>query len=113
MTFSTSQKSGVTILRLSGNLLGGPDAGALKTRLLELAEAGKKKIVLDLREVEFMNSSGLAMLINSMTTIRNAGGDLKLANASSKISALITVTRLGSVLESYPSVEEAVAAVRK
>jgi hypothetical protein len=48
-----------------------------------------------------------------MTTVRNSGGDLKLANASAKIGALITVTRLGSVLQSYPSVEEAIAAVRK
>jgi anti-sigma B factor antagonist len=113
MMFTATQQSGVTIIRLSGNLLGGPDAGALKTKLHELVEAGKTRVVLDLREVEFMNSSGLAMLINAMTTVRNSGGDLKLANASAKIGALITVTRLGSVLQSYPSVEEAVAAVRK
>ncbi len=111
MTFTTTQQGGVTILRLSGNLLGGPDAGALKTALIKLVEAGKNRVVLDLREVEFMNSSGLAMLINSMTTVRTSGGDLKLANASVKIGALITVTRLGSVLQNYPSVEEAVAAL--
>jgi anti-sigma B factor antagonist len=113
MKFTSSQQSGVTILRLAGSLLGGPDAGALKTRLGELVEAGKNRVVLDLREVEFMNSSGLAMLINTMTTVRNSGGDLKLANASAKIGALITVTRLASVLQTYPSVEEAVAALKK
>lgn len=112
MKFTMSHQAGVTVLRLSGSLLGGPDAGLLKSRLVDLIGAGKTRIVLDLREVEFMNSSGLAMLINSLTAVRNGGGDLKLANASAKISTLITVTRLTDVLQSYPSVEEAVAALK-
>lgn len=112
MKFTSSQQSGVTVLRLSGNLLGGPDAGLLKDRLVALIGAGKTRVVLDLREVEFMNSSGLAMLINSLTTVRNSGGDLKLANASPKIATLITVTRLTDLLQSFPTVEDAVAALK-
>jgi anti-sigma B factor antagonist len=113
MKFTSTQHSGVTVLHLSGSLLGGPDAGTLKARLGKLVEEGKKHVVLDLGEVEFMNSSGLAMLINSLTMVRNSGGDLKLANVSAKIGALITITRLASVLQTCPTVKDAVAALKK
>ncbi len=113
MKFTITQQGGVTIIRLSGSLLGGPDAGVLKNKLHELLEAGRKNVVLDLREVEFMNSSGLAMLINSLTTTKSSGGDLRLANASEKILTLIKVTKLSSVFQTFESVEDAVATFRK
>jgi anti-sigma B factor antagonist len=78
-----------------------------------MLEEGRKQIVIDLEKVGFMNSSGLGILIGGVGMLKGAGGGLRLANASPKIASLITIARLGSVLETYPSVKEAVASFKK
>ncbi len=86
---------------------GGPDATILNTRLHELLEAGKKQIVLDLSHVKVMNSSGLGLLIGGVSAVKNAGGRLTLAGASAKLSAVFTISKLGPLLELYPTVDAA------
>ena len=112
MKLKTSHRGAVTVIELDGNLLGGPDAAVLKNKLHELIEAGKNRVVVDLKGIEFMNSSGLAMLISGLTTIRDSGGDLKIANASEKIVTVIKVTKLGAMFQNHPTVEAAVDALR-
>ncbi len=112
MKFSTTQQGAVSVIALDGNLMGGPDATALNDRLHEMLEAGKKQIVIDLKNVGFMNSSGLGILIGGAGMLKGAGGGLRLANASPKIASLITIARLGQVLETYPSVQEAVSSFK-
>ncbi len=107
MKFSTKEIAGCTVIKLEGNVLGGPDAAELNNSLHKLVEAKKKKIVIDLSDVPFMNSSGLGMLIGSVTTMRNAGGDLKLAGASAKIKNILSVTKLLNVFELYATAKEA------
>jgi len=68
--------------------------------------------VVDLGEVKFMNSSGLGMLIGALTTVRNAGGNLKLARASDKIEQLLVVTKLVTVFEHFDAVDEALASFK-
>jgi anti-sigma B factor antagonist len=109
MNFTTSQRGAVTVIGLQGNLMGGPDASALNSSLHELVAKGTTKVVLDLRDVQFMNSSGLGILIGGASTLKTAGGGLAIAGASEKILALITITRLGKVLATYPTVDAAVA----
>lgn len=113
MTLSTVTRGEVTVIALTGNLMGGPDASALNTALHELVDGGKKYIVLDLGGVQFMNSSGLGLLIGSASLLKTAGGALRIACASEKILALIRITKLGSIFESYPSVEDAAASFKK
>ena len=108
MKYTKSQSGSVTVIHLDGNLMGGPDATTLNGTLHELVDAGTKRVVLDMKGVEFMNSSGLGLLIGGASLMKNAGGGLKLANASPKIAALIKITRLGPVFESFDSVNEAV-----
>jgi anti-sigma B factor antagonist len=109
MKFKTAQHGTVTVISLEGNLMGGPDAGTLNNKLHDLIDKGKKQIVLDMKGVKFINSSGLGLLIGSVTTMKNAGGSLKLANTSQKIAALITISKLEPVFERYDSVKAAVA----
>ena len=113
MKFTTAQQGNVTVIELEGNLMGGPDASTLNNKLHELVEAGKKQVVIDMTGVQFMNSSGLGLLIGGVSTMKNAGGGLKLANASEKISALFKITKLSSVFDSYPTVEAAVDSFKK
>ena len=64
-------------------------------------------MVVDLSKVKFMNSSGLGMLISAMTTMRNAGGDLRLANVADRIQSLLVITKLITVFKHFDSVEAA------
>lgn len=93
--------------------MGGPDASTLNDKLVELIEGKKKHVIVDLKGVSVINSSGLGMLIKSVSTMKGAGGGLKIANASDKILELIKITRLSGVLETFGSVDEAAAAFKK
>ena len=112
MKLKTKDVNDATVIELKGNVMGGPDATALNDEIHKLIEAGKKKIVIDLGEVKFMNSSGLGMLIGSLTTVRNAGGDLKIARASDKIESLLIVTKLITVFDHHETINGAVAAFK-
>lgn len=109
MTFTTDQRGPVTVIHLDGNLMGGPDASTLNEQLNALVDAGKTSVVIDLGGVQFMNSSGLGLLIGGVTALKNAGGALKIAAASQKIAELFRITRLTSFLENHPTVDAAVA----
>ena len=108
MKFTTKESKGITIIELSGNVLGGPDASTLNSQLRSLLESKKKKVVVDLAEVSFINSSGLGMLIGGLTTMKNGGGELKLARASEKIKHLLDMTKLSGVFDVHDSVPSAV-----
>jgi len=108
MKLNEKNVADIVILELSGKIMGGPDASLLNDKLHELVEAGKIKVVVDLGKVNWMNSSGLGILIGAMTTIKNNNGELKLANVTERIKSLFIITKLITVFESFESVEEAV-----
>jgi anti-sigma B factor antagonist len=108
MKSNTKDVGGVTVIKLEGSVLGGPDAAELNNTLHKLVESKKKKIVIDLGDVSLMNSSGLGMLIAGVTTIRSAGGELKLAAASEKVLNLLKVTKLLSIFEHHATVKGAI-----
>jgi anti-sigma B factor antagonist len=95
------------IISLDGKLMGGPFGEEMNKTLHNLLDEGKKRVVVDLSKVGFVNSSGLGILISGLTTMRNGGGDLKLAGISSKIDGLLSITKLNQIFEQHPSVEEA------
>ncbi len=99
--------NGVTVLTIHGKILMGDDI-AVKKKIDDLVSKGVKDIVLDLAEVPYIDSSGLGELIRCYTTMRKAGGNLKLANLTDKIVDLLTITKLVTVFDYYKSVELAV-----
>ncbi|MEI7812205.1 MAG: STAS domain-containing protein [Ignavibacteria bacterium] len=108
MRIKTTEQYGAVIIELKGNITGGSEAQELSDLLHKLIEEKKIYIVADLADVKFMNSSGLGMLISAYTTIKNGGGNFKLANATEKIYSLLMITKLVTIFENYDSVEEAV-----
>lgn len=108
MSFNVSERYNCVIIEFKGNVMGGPDTVNLNEKLHELIDDGKKNIVVDLGKVRFMNSSGLGMLIGALTTMRKAGGDLRIANATDKIESLLVITKLITVFKHFKSVDEAV-----
>lgn len=109
MNLTTHDIGPVSVLTLDGTMLGGPDAAEINNTLHKLIDAKKKKIVIDLGAVSLMNSSGLGILIAGITTMRNAGGDLKLAAVSPKVMNLLTITKLVNVFEIFDTVKKAVS----
>jgi anti-sigma B factor antagonist len=108
MNFKVSERYNCVVIEFKGNVMGGPDAVRLNEQLHELIEKDQTNIVAGLGKVKFMNSSGLGMLIGGLTTMRKAGGDLRIANATDKIESLLVVTKLITVFKHFKSVDEAV-----
>jgi anti-sigma B factor antagonist len=113
MRLKTKELNDVVVIEVKGNMMGGPDSQKFRDLLHKLVDEGKNKVVVDLKNVKFINSAGLGTLISGLTTMRNAGGDLKIANPTEKIESLLMITRLIKVFESYRSVDEAVESFNK
>ena len=108
MKLTEREQDGVIVLEPKGKIMGGPDASLLHDKLYEFIEQDKKKFVVDLKEVEWMNSTGLGIIISGFTTLRNSDGTLKLANVTEKIASLLEITKLQGVFEAFNSVDEAI-----
>lgn len=111
MKLHAIERSGVTVISPEGNILGGPEASALNDELHKLIDQGKDKVVIDLSNVSLMNSSGLGLLIGAFTTMKNAGGMLKLAGANDKVQGLIEISKLTSIFPSHHTVDDAVSSL--
>jgi len=108
MRLTDREQDGVVVLEPKGKIMGGPDASLLHDKLYEFIEKDKKQVVVDLSQVDWMNSTGLGILISGYTTLRNTEGELKLANVTDKIQSLLTITKLVTVFEAYDTVDEAI-----
>ena len=95
----TRQVGDVTIIDISGRISVGEGNVMLREMVRGLADEGKKKIVLNLSEVTYVDSSGLGELVKAHTTTRNKGGQLKLANLNKRVHDLLQMTRLSTVFD--------------
>ncbi|NOZ62280.1 MAG: STAS domain-containing protein [Calditrichaeota bacterium] len=109
MTLNEKEIQDVVVLELSGKVMGGPDASAFRQRLHSLVDERKTKVIADLSDVSWMNSSGLGILIGGLTTLKNNGGDLKLVGVTGKIESLLIITKLIKIFDSFNTIEEAVS----
>ena len=112
MKLKAKEIKGVTVIELDGSVVGGPDASALNEFLHKLVSEEKNHVVIDLKSVSFINSSGLGMLIGGLTTIRHSGGELKLARASKKVENLLEMTKLLKVFDLHKNVNSAIASFK-
>lgn len=109
MSINIQEKYQATVIQIKGKFLGSVDGSELKQHLDDLKQAGKTNVVIDLGETDFMDSSGIGALIAGLTSMRKAGGDVRLANMEKRIQGLFVMTRLlGPVFENYESVDEAI-----
>ena len=91
--------SHVSIVDVHGRIVLGDEIGTLRDAVHDLVAKGKKKIVLNLAEVDYIDSSGVGELVGSYTTVRNAGGELKLLNLTQKVHDILNVTKLYTVFD--------------
>lgn len=109
LSFTAREVRGVTVVDLGGRIVHGEVSKALRERVKALLAEKKTRLVLNLREVNFIDSSGAGALVACFTSARAVGGDLRLANINRHFREFLEMTRLGNMLDVFNSVEEAVA----
>jgi anti-sigma B factor antagonist len=102
------QVKDVSILDLNGKIQIGEGDEALRNAVARLVQAGKKKILLNLAEVPYVDSAGLGEIVRCYTTVSREGGRLKLVNLTKKLQDLLSITKLLTVFETYDSEEQGV-----
>jgi anti-sigma B factor antagonist len=106
------EKDGVTILELKGTITLGSGDVNMRDKIKELLTQDHKKIIIDLGEVSFMDSTGLGELVAAYTTARHQQATLKLAQLTKKIKDLLSITQLAAVFETYETLDEAIASFK-
>ena len=96
---STRQVEDVTVVDVSGRITLGEETSALRQAVRDLISQGKKKIVLNLAEVSYIDSSGVGELVACYTAARNQGGEMKLLNLTKKVHDLLQVTKLYTIFD--------------
>ena len=99
MKITTRQVDGVTILDLSGRITLGEGSVQLRDAVRDLLAKGSKLILLNLADVNYIDSSGIGELVSAYTTVRNQGGELKLLNLTKKVHDLLQITKLYTVFD--------------
>jgi anti-sigma B factor antagonist len=110
MPFNTKQQDDIVIIEIIGKFLGSIDGPAFKEELDKHKTAGVKKVIVDLEKTDLMDSTGIGTLIAGLTSMKNAGGDMRLANLKKRIRNIFLMTRLlGPVFDDYESLDGAIA----
>ncbi len=99
----------VAVLTVTGTLMSGPEVAPFHDHVKQLVERGINRIVVDLSKPAWCGSAMLGVLVASLSTVRNAGGDLRLAGIRERIRSLFVVTQLAEVFQTADTVDRAVA----
>ena len=109
MQVATRQVGDVVVLDVSGRITVGEGNIALRELVRDLADQGHKRVVLNLSQVQYVDSSGVGELVKTHTTVRNQGGQMKLASLSQRVSDLLHMTRLSTVFDIHNDEASALA----
>jgi anti-sigma B factor antagonist len=105
---SNRQVGDVTVVDATGRITLGEGASTLRDSMRDLAAKGNKKLLLNLSEVSYIDSSGIGEMVSSYTTITNHGGQLKLLGLSKRVKDLLQITKLYTVFEVFDDEASAV-----
>ena len=106
---NTRQVGDVTVIDVAGRITLGEGSSALRDALRELVGKNQKKLLLNLGEVSYIDSSGIGELVSGFTTVTNSGGNLKLLNLNKRVKDLLQITKLYTVFDVH---EDEAGAVR-
>jgi anti-sigma B factor antagonist len=102
------EREGIVILDLKGRLVVGESIAGLRERIREMCDAGHMNVILNLEGVDYIDSTGLGGLVISYTTLKKAGGALKVVNLSKRTIELLVLTKLSTVFEMFDNEQDAV-----
>ena len=106
---NTRQVGDVSVLDISGRITLGEGSSALRDALRDVVSKGQKKILLNLGEVSYIDSSGIGELVSGFTTVTNSGGQLRLLGLNKRVKDLLQITKLYTVFDVH---EDEASAVR-
>jgi anti-sigma B factor antagonist len=106
---SSRQVGDVTVIDVAGRITLGEGSSALRDALRELVGKNQKKILLNLGDVSYIDSSGIGELVSGFTTVTNSGGNLKLLNLNKRVKDLLQITKLYTVFDVH---EDEAGAIR-
>ena len=106
---STRQVGNVTVIDVAGRITLGEGSSALRETLRDLVAKNQTKILLNLADVTYIDSSGIGELVSGYTTVTNTGGSLKLLNLNKRVKDLLQITKLYTVFGVH---EDEAAAIR-
>jgi anti-sigma B factor antagonist len=101
LELNTRQAGDVTVMDVSGRVTLGEGASALRNAIRALAREGHQKILLNFSDVNYIDSSGLGVLVSAFATLTNQGGQLKLLNVMARVKDLLLITKLYTVFEVF------------
>ena len=104
--------SGVTVVEIEGRIVLGEESNSFREKVKGLLSAGKKKIVLNLQNVSYIDSAGLGTLVATFHSARSQGATLKLANLGAKFKEVLQVTKLMTVFDTYDNEAMAVSSFK-
>jgi anti-sigma B factor antagonist len=110
MRASTRQVGTVTVVDISGRIELGEGSSVLRNTVKDLVAKGQKNILLNLGEVNYIDSAGVGELVSAFTSVRNQGGELKLLNLTKKVHDLLQITKLYTVFDVHDDEPSALAA---
>jgi anti-sigma B factor antagonist len=113
MKASTRQVDGITVVDLSGRITLGEGSVVLRDTVRDLLAKGDRKMLLNLDEVTYIDSSGIGELVSAFTTVRNQGGELKLLNLTKKVHDLLQITKLYTVFDVKDDEAVAISSFKK
>ncbi len=102
------ERDGVVILDLAGKLMGGPESDPLREAFRRLIDGGTRKLIVNLRGVPWMNSSGLGVLLAAFIQARKQGGEVKFVGLQDRVQGILTTTKLVTMIETWEDEEAAV-----
>ncbi|PSR03672.1 MAG: hypothetical protein BRD50_05420 [Bacteroidetes bacterium SW_11_45_7] len=106
-TFKKDQEKDITIVKLSGNLLAEVESKDFLARMTDKINEGEVNFIFDLSDMQFINISGLGMLLTCLTKARKAGGEVILAEINKQLQDLLAMTKLSSIFTTSSSMKEA------
>lgn len=112
LKLSTRQVGDVTVVDAAGRITLGEGSSAFRDLVKDLISKGSKKVLLNLGEISYIDSSGIGELVSSFTTVQNAGGQMKLLNLSKRVKDLLQITKLYTVFEVYEDEAAALASFK-
>ncbi|MGO9897235.1 MAG: STAS domain-containing protein [Bryobacteraceae bacterium] len=104
------QREGITVLDLKGRITVGPEASALREKVAALNQDGDRKLVFNMADVDYVDSTGLGALVVCATTLRKKQGDVRLVGLNRRHIELLVMTKLATVFETYPDEQDAINA---
>jgi anti-sigma B factor antagonist len=113
MKASSRQVDGITVVDLSGRITLGEGSVVLRDTVRDLLAKGDRKMLLNLGEVTYIDSSGIGELVSAFTTVRNQGGELKLLNLTKKVHDLLQITKLYTVFDIKDDEAAAISSFKK